>query len=194
VPPLLILAISIAKPLWMPRYLLWSAVPYFVFVGLGVSYLPRRGLQLGVICAIAMLGAINLGPYYLSETKPRWDMAGRDLMTILQPGDLILVPDRGPIAMMNFFLASGGQSIPDDLWTRDVFQAAAHLHDGGRVWVVQGKVGQADHTTRKGFDAITAPLGSPAAVIPEGDLITFKLYDQLPDSNLVAQSDATPKF
>lgn len=194
VPPVLILVISVTKPLWMPRYLLWSAVPFFIFVGLGVARLPRPSLQWGTMAAVTLLAAINLAPYYDAETKPRWDIAGRDLVNILQPGDLILVPDRGPIAIMNFFLARDGLAIPEDRWTRDVFKAAAHVQEGGRVWVVQGKVGQADHTTRKGFDAITAPLGSPIAVLPEGELITFKLYDRLPDENLMAQGAGAPQL
>ncbi|MCB8883495.1 glycosyltransferase family 39 protein [Acidisoma cellulosilytica] len=192
VPPLLILLISIGKPLWMPRYLLWSAVPFFVFVGLGVAILPGQRLQLAAVSVIALLAAINLAPYYQSETKPRWDLAAHDLVNILQPGDMVLVPDRGPIAIMDFFLARDGQAIPDSLWTRDIFKAAAYVHDGGRVWVVEGKVGQADHTPAKSFNAITAPLGSPIAVLPEGDLITFKLYDDLPDKSLIAQGTGTP--
>jgi hypothetical protein len=178
----------------MPRYLLWSAVPFFIFVGLGVTILPGRRLQLAAVAAIALLASINLAPYYQSETKPRWDIAARDLVNILQPGDMILVPDRGPIAIMDFFLARDGQSIPDGLWTRDIFKAAAYVHDGGRVWVVEGKVGQADHTPAKSFNAITAPLGSPIAVLPEGDLITFKLYDQSPDSSLIAQGETAPRL
>lgn len=194
VPPLLILLISIGKPLWMPRYLLWSAVPFFIFVGLGVAILPGRRLQLATVAAIALLASVNLAPYYQSETKPRWDIAARDLINILQPGDMILVPDRGPIAIMDFFLARDGQSIPDSLWTRDIFKAAAFVHDGGRVWVVEGKVGQADHTPAKSFNAITAPLGSPIAVLPEGDLITFKLYDRSPDGSLIAQGEGAPRL
>ena len=193
-PPLLILLISIGKPLWMPRYLLWSAVPFFIFVGLGVALLPGRRLQWGAVCAIVLLAAVNLAPYYQSETKPRWDIAARDLVNILQPGDMILVADRGPITIMDFFLSRDGQSIPDDLWTRDIFKAAAHVQDGGRVWVVEGKVGQADHTPPKSYNAILAPLGSPIAVLPEGDLITFKLYDRSPDESLIAQGDAAPRL
>jgi len=104
------------------------------------------------------------------------------------------LPDRGPIAIMDFFLARDGQSIPDHLWTRDIFKAAAYVHDGGRVWVVEGKVGQADHSPVKSFNAITAPLGSPIAILPEGDLITFKLYDQSPDESLIAQGEGAPRL
>jgi hypothetical protein len=186
-PPLLILAISVAKPLWMPRYVIWSSVPFFVLVGLGVARLAGPRLQLAAVAAIGLLAVVNLAPYYHVETKPRWDLAAQDLMQVVEPGDIVLVPDRGPIAIMDFFLGRQGRSIPDGLWTRDVFAAAAHLQKGGRVWVVSGKVGQADHTPRKSFDSITSPLGAPVRTIAAGDLITLKLYDRLPDGNLIAQ-------
>ncbi|GAB0119430.1 glycosyltransferase family 39 protein [Acidisoma sp. 7E03] len=189
-PPVLILAISIAKPLWMPRYVMWAAVPFFILAGLGVTRLPRPRLQLAATVAVGLLAAINLAPYYHAETKPRWDLAAQELMRAVQPGDIVLVPDRGPIAIMDFFLGRDGQRIPDDLWTRDVFAAAAHLEAGGRVWVVAGKVGQADHTPRKSFDRITSPLGTPVRTVAVGDLITLKLYDRLPDDDLIAQGPA----
>lgn len=191
-PPLLILAISVAKPLWMPRYVMWSAVPFFILAGLGVARLPRPRLQLAAAAAVGVLAAVNLAPYYQAETKPRWDLAAQDLMRAVEPGDLVLVPDRGPIVIMDFFLGRDGRSIPDGLWTRDVFAAAAHLQKGGRVWVVSGKVGQADHTPRKSFDSITSPLGTPIRTIAEGDLITLKLYDRLPDGDLIAQGSDAP--
>jgi mannosyltransferase len=191
-PPLLILAISVAKPLWMPRYVMWSAVPFFILAGLGIAHLPRPRFQFAATVAVGLLAAVNLAPYYHAETKPRWDLAARDLMQAVEPGDIVLVPDRGPIVIMDFFLGREGRSIPDALWTRDVFTAAAHLQKGGRVWVVSGKVGQADHTPRKSFDSITSPLGAPVRTIAEGDLITLKLYDRMPDGDLIAQGGNAP--
>jgi uncharacterized membrane protein len=176
VPPLTILAISLFKPLWMPRYLIWSSVPFFVLVGLGIDVLPRRRWQSLATAALVALSIINLAPYYHAETKPRWDLAALDLRRVLRPGDIILVPDPGPIAMMNFFLGRQKQAFPDAVWTKDVFVAAAHLQAGGRVWAVSGKVGQADHTPRKSFDQIISPLGQPIRTIAEGELITVKLF------------------
>jgi hypothetical protein len=176
VPPLTILAISSVKPLWMPRYLIWSSVPFFVLVGLGIDLLPRRRWQSLATAALVALSVINLVPYYHAETKPRWDLAALDLQRVMRPGDIILVPDPGPIAMMNFFLDRQKQAFPAALWTKDVFVAAAHLQAGGRVWAVSGKVGQADHTPRKSFDQVISPLGQPVRTIAEGELITVKLF------------------
>jgi uncharacterized membrane protein len=186
VPPLTILAISFVKPLWMPRYLIWSSVPFFLLVGLGIDLLPRRRWQSLATAALVALSIINLVPYYHAETKPRWDLAALDLQRIMRPGDIILVPDPGPIAMMNFFLARQKQAFPDSLWTKDVFVAAEHLQTGGRVWAVSGKVGQADHTPRKSFDQVISPLGQPVRTIPEGELITVKLFTAPAGAQLLA--------
>jgi mannosyltransferase len=179
VPPLTILIISIVKPLWMPRYLLWSSVPFLVFVGLGINQLPRRW-QTGAAIAVVVLATFNLAPYYRAETKPRWDLAATNLVKLMQPGDIVLVPDGLPVYMMNFFLSRHGQVIPASNWTIDIFQAAKHLQNGGRVWVMFGRVGQADRTPLPNFARIIQPLGKPVAVVHEGELITMRLYARPP--------------
>jgi hypothetical protein len=179
VPPLAILLISIQKPLWMPRYLLWSSVPFLVFVGLGINQLPRRW-QNGATFALVVLAAINLAPYYRTETKPRWDIAAAELMKQMQPGDIVLAPDDLPVYMMNFFLSRQGDVIPASNWTIDVFEAAKHLQNGGRVWVMFGRVGQADRTPLPDFAKIIRPLGKPVSVLHAGELITMRLYAHPP--------------
>jgi mannosyltransferase len=186
VPPLIILLISMVKPLWMPRYLMWSSVPFFVLVGIGVEVLPTPRLRTIATATLVLLAAINLVPYYGAETKPRWDLAALDLKAAMRPGDLLLVPDRGPIDMMNFFLGQENQEIPHAVWTKDVFVAAAHLQEGGRVWVVSGKVGQADRTSRKSFEEIISPLGQSIRTFQEGQLITLKLFAKPAADNLIA--------
>jgi hypothetical protein len=82
--------------------------------------------------------------------------------------------------MMNFFLSRHGQVIPASNWTIDVFQAAKHLQNGGRVWVMFGRVGQADRTPVPNFARIIQPLGKPVATVHEGELITMRLYAHPP--------------
>jgi mannosyltransferase len=189
VPPVAILLISIVKPLWMPRYLLWSSVPFLIFVGLGINQLPRRW-QTGAAVAMVALATFNLAPYYRAETKPRWDLAATNLVKLMQPGDIVLVPDGLPVTMMNFFLSRHGQVIPASNWTIDIFQAAKHLQNGGRVWVMFGRVGQADRTPLPNFDRIVQPLGKPVAVVHEGELITMRLYARPPHAPVTNASVA----
>jgi hypothetical protein len=127
-----------------------------------------------------VLATFNLAPYYRAETKPRWDLAATNLVKLMQPGDIVLVPDGLPVYMMNFFLSRHGQVIPASNWTIDVFQAAKHLQNGGRVWVMFGRVGQADRTPVPNFARIIQPLGEPVATVREGELITMRLYARPP--------------
>ncbi|HTI02670.1 MAG TPA: glycosyltransferase family 39 protein [Acidisoma sp.] len=189
VPPLLILLISIVKPLWMPRYLIWSTVPFLIFVGLGINYLPAR-FRNGAVVAVLLLAVANLVPYYNAETKPRWDLAARVLTRDMKPGDMILISDELPVYMMNFFLSRRGEVIPASNWTTDVFRAAKHLQDGGRVWVMFGRVGQADRTPVPSFARIVKPLGAPVADVQVGDLIHMKLYARPPEAAPVVASAA----
>jgi uncharacterized membrane protein len=194
VPPLTILLISIVKPLWMPRYLLWSSVPFLVFVGLGINQLPRRW-RTGAAVGVVVLATFNLAPYYRAETKPRWDLAATNLVKLMQPGDIVLVPDGLPVYMMNFFLSRHGQVIPASNWTIDIFQAAKHLQNGGRVWVMFGRVGQADRTPLPNFERIVQPLGRPVAEVHEGELITMRLYARPPHTlkiNAAVADDCGP--
>jgi 4-amino-4-deoxy-L-arabinose transferase-like glycosyltransferase len=174
--PLLLLAISTVSPIWMPRYVIWSAAPFFVCAGLAVSRLPPRA-QWPAVGLLAVLLAVNLAPYYHDETKPLWNLAGQDLHAGLQPGDLILTDDPQAIAMMNLYLARQNTPISAKSWTLDIGKAKAALAAGHHVWTVQGRVGQADHETQAQFLARIAALGTPALREPAGLDIIVERFD-----------------
>jgi len=158
--PIGLLAISVVTPLLMPRYLLWSAAPLCICAGIAVAALPVRwrGRAAG---ALALIALVNLTPYYKDETKPRWDWAGLDLRAAWRPGDLLLVDDPQAVQLMNIYLGRQKAALPRAAWTQDVARAIALRAAGGRVWAVQGKVGQVDHEDQAGFLARIAGLGVP---------------------------------
>ncbi len=115
--PVLLLVISLHKPLWMPRYLLWSAAPFFVLAGLGVTRLFPR-LQTAAVAAIVLLAGANLVPYYHDDTKPRWDLAAAELHTDLNQQDLLLIDDPTAVSLINLYLDRiGAAAIPPSQWT-----------------------------------------------------------------------------
>ncbi len=176
--PLCLLAISTISPVWMPRYTLWSAAPFFICAGLSITLLPRR-LQAPTVAVLGLLAAANLRPYYHDETKPRWDLAAADLHDDLQPGDLLLVDDPGAVRLMNLYLRRQGAHLPQTAWTQDVQQAAATLAAGHRVWAVQGRVGQADHESQEQFLSSIASLGTPDETQQVGLDILLMRFDGL---------------
>ncbi len=174
--PVSLAAISLVHPVWMPRYVLWSAVPFFALTGVGVAVLPPR-LRVVAALGLGALAGWNLAPYYDTETKPRWDLAAADLRADLRPGDTVLVDDPAAIRMMNVYLRRSADKLTRQRWTGDVGQAVAALSAGGRVWAVQGTIGQADERTIEGFLDKIAPLGQPTVRDVEGLDILLLRFD-----------------
>jgi len=160
----------------MPRYLLWSAAPFCICAGLGMTLLPRRMQGVGV-AVLGLLLLVNLWPYYQDETKPRWDLAGRELRAGMQPGDLVLVDDPQAVSMMNIYLRRQKAPLPDPSWTVSLAKAQAALGAGRRVWAVQGLVGQADHESQAQFLTRIAGLGAPALTEHAGLDIVLLRFD-----------------
>lgn len=177
--PCLFLLISLAHPVLLPRYLLWSAAPFAILAGIGIAslidFLPRRaGRHLAALC-VAVLLLLNLLPYYKTEIKPRWDLAAQLLSQEVKSGDVVLFSDTGVLPILQLYLPAGTQttilgtpyvSIPD-------LQRA--LRHGHRVWVVYGHAGQ-NTSTRKDFFAGVEQLGPPAQIQQAGKRITIALY------------------
>jgi mannosyltransferase len=174
-PPLTLLAISPVFPLWLARYLLWSAVPFLVVAGLGIAMLPRRVQGYGV-AGVATLAFLNLLPYYGIESKPRWDLAADQLRPAIADRDLVLVADVWVPRMMNIYLSRKGAALGRAQWTSDVNAAARQLAEGKRVWAVFGRVGQADHENLESFLDRIAPLGAPTVQARAGLDIVILMY------------------
>jgi uncharacterized membrane protein len=176
--PLSLLAISAAVPLWLPRYLLWSAPAFFIFTGVGVAVLPRAQ-QTSIVAAVGIIAWWNLEPYYQSELKPRWDLAAAVVEASVRNRDLIFVDDVWVPRMLNVYLSRGGRSLRDTEWSSNIDTAISWLSSGARVWAIFGRVGQVDKEDLVGFRRRLAPLGSPAAEMREGLDITIMRFDPL---------------
>jgi mannosyltransferase len=174
--PVLILAISLFKSMLLPRYILWSAVPFFVLVGLGAAALPRRALPVAV-AALVLMGAVNLGPVYRVETKPRWDMAAATLAANVRPGDTVFTADPNAPTMLTVLQPKSGTPIEANaLVTSQLDQAVARWKQGGRIWAVNGRSALGQREELAAFKSRMAALGTPAVEIPQGKEITILMF------------------
>jgi len=179
--PLCLLAISLLHPLWLPRYLLWSAVPFFIVSGSGIAQLRPR-FRLPAVAVVGALAWVNLAPYYPAEVKPRWDLAAASLQPAIANHDLVLVADAWAPRMMNVYLSRTGTVLTETDWTSDVDLAMTRLAGGGRVWAVFGRVGQADHESLDDFLLRISRLGTPANEIRAGlDVIILVFHAHGPE-------------
>ena len=106
--PVASLLVSLVRPVFLARYLIWSAVPFLVLAGCGLAAVasPRRfGAVLGLVVALGMgAHAESLG----RETKPRWDLAAAALARELRAGDLIVVDRPADYRSIRFYLERAG--------------------------------------------------------------------------------------
>jgi mannosyltransferase len=174
--PLLVLSISLFKSMLLPRYVMWSAVPFFVLVGLGIAALPRRALPV-TITALFLMGAVNLSPVYRVETKPRWDMAAATLAANVRPGDTVFTEDPNAPTMLAVLQRKNGTPIEANaVITSQLDEALARWKQGGRIWAVNGRSALGQREELADFKNRMAALGSPAVEIPQGKEITILMF------------------
>lgn len=174
--PLLMLTISLFKPVLVPRYILWSAVPYFVAAGVGGAALGRRFLPAAVVALLA-LGVFNISPLYRIEIKPRWDLAAATLSAHVQPGDTVYTADPNAPTMLTMLQPSDALPIGDSaMITSRLDVALGRWTAGSRVWAVNGRSAMGERDTVAAFIHSLAMLGRPAERIDEGREITILLY------------------
>jgi len=174
--PLLFLVTSLFKPMLLPRYILWSAAPFFVLAGLGVCALPRRTLP-AAVAGLLLLGVVNLAPTYQAETKPRWDLAAATLKDKVRPGDTVYTADMYAPAMLTTLQPKEGMPIESTaLVTPDFHLAMARWKQGGRVWAVHGRSGLGEREGLDAFKTRIAALGTPTLQIAQGEEITILMF------------------
>ncbi|MGH7158671.1 MAG: hypothetical protein ACREFS_01145 [Acetobacteraceae bacterium] len=194
--PATLALISLIHPVLLPRYLLWSAGPFFVLAGFGIEVFPRSLAKAGVLALAALLVA-NLLPYYGAETKPHWDSATRLLAERFEPGDLLLVSDGSTGVMLDF--NRQGRDRPTDRphppWptTQDQSRAAAALAAGHRVFAVYGPAGQGRQPAPTQFFATAAKLGHVGPSLSAGAEIVIRAIDPPRPGPAVAGPAAPPR-
>lgn len=71
--PLLIALVSLHKPMFMPRILLWGGPAFYVLAGCGLAAVPSRRMQNLALLAVAILGLLALHDRYYADTlKTDW--------------------------------------------------------------------------------------------------------------------------
>ena len=174
--PLLLLAISLVKSMVLPRYILWSAAPFFILAGIGATALPRRIVP-AAVAALLLLCAVNLAPVYRTETKPRWDKAAATLAANVRPGDTVFTGDPNAPTMLAVLQPKDATPIGSTALVTPRFDVAlARWKQGSRVWAVNGRSAMGQREELDAFKTRVAALGTPALEIPEGKEITILMF------------------
>jgi mannosyltransferase len=101
----LLWAVSMTRPVMMPRTALWAVVPLCVFVGCGLSTLRWKGMRfwllIGVIAVtLALMSATNLDNR--TEDRP-WPGIFTQLAREIQAGDEIVAVDKEVLCVLDYY-------------------------------------------------------------------------------------------
>jgi mannosyltransferase len=149
-----------ARPLWLPRYLLWSGAAFLILAGVGAAWLVR-GYRVAASAVAAALLLVNLLPFYRAETVPRWDLAAAALAPALAAGADVFLDYPGVSMMLRAYLPGGNAALPDDRVLFRISEAEARLRAGAPIIAIHGPIGQELTSRRSAFRVRVGQLGTP---------------------------------
>jgi uncharacterized membrane protein len=185
VPPFALLLVSLFVPVLVPRYLAWSAAPFFILAGAGLGRIAVVPFAI-LMPALGLGCLINLLPYYDSETKPRWDLLAAKLATDARPGDVILLNSYYAYSVLAVFASRAGLADRSVRLTW-LLPEAAGLAAGHDLWVVYGRAGQRISQAPEEYRQAIGVLGLPIAETAIGRYIRVWRYSIAP-----VQGDVSP--
>ena len=197
-PPVLFSIVSIWKPILLPRYLLWSDAPFAILAGVGLATIlnrwgPRIRYMGAALVAVALL--VNMISYYQIETKPRWDIAAKQLSQAVEPGDVIYLDDRYAKRLLNLYLPKDKISAFRRLYVTDINSAIQLGNQGRRVWIVVGNAGQlANNPDIHSFLIMAKSLGAPRRLQIVGTHIVIIFYAPASKHFLALPSSPSAKY
>ena len=172
--PVALLVISLTKPLFIPRYLMWSAVPFFILVAVGVAGVARVPARV-LMVVVVLLGTINLGATFDDERKPRWGSLVRYVAAEAEPCDVIYL--EGAVTHFVYELSerglvTSGRRVPR---VGAVAEAEAANAAGRRVWAAVGRVAHGPQRSEVAVLGALTGVGRPAETIRFGrDVVLFR--------------------
>jgi hypothetical protein len=158
--PVTLMLISLAKPMFVPRYLLWSTGPFFVLAGVGLAAIPALLPRAAITAAVMLGAAFSLRPYYGGETKPRWDLAAAYLAEQVAKGDATVVSSGLARVMLGTYLARHAGVAINVLDVQSKEEILSTYGRGASVWLIHGRAGQGGNLiARADFTARWAEIG-----------------------------------
>ena len=160
------LIVSIWRPIFSDRTLIWTTIPLFLVLAAGVVQFKYRPLIFVVMVSIGTINLFSAGDYYRFYQKEDWNTAARDVAGYAEKGDLVLFNSNFVIIPFNYYFKTYEThyylqvekiGVPQDLFTTGILEPLMTANDvpglisllkgHKRVWLVYS------------HDSYTDPLG-----------------------------------
>lgn len=84
------LLVSLYRPIFYDRTLIWSAIPLCVLLAEGLYQMRYRSYITTALIILITLNGLSLGNYFTYFEKERWDLATQYVVKNIQPGDAVV--------------------------------------------------------------------------------------------------------
>jgi len=145
------LLVSLRRPVFYDRTLIWATIPLYVLLGAGIVTLRRWPYLLAALAILIAANGVSLREYYANFSKEGWKEAAAYVGQEAREGDLVLFnASWGQIPFDFYFRAAGKpvaeHGLPADLFDRGVLEPKMTpedlpllrelIQDRERVWLV----------------------------------------------------------
>lgn len=164
------LIVSIRRPIFFDRTLIWTTIPLYLVLAAGVAQLKFRPLMILLLGSLCTINLFSAGDYYRFYQKEDWSTPAGYVANFAQEGDLVLFNSNFVEIPFNYYfkpyedlyhIQVEKQGVPLDLFengipepemtANDIPGLISLLREHNRVWLVYS------------HDAYTDPKG----LIPE---------------------------
>lgn len=163
------LIVSIWRPIFRDRTLIWTTIPLFLLLAAGIAQLRHRFLMVAVIGILGTINLFSTGDYYRFFEKEDWNTPAGYVANFAKKGDLVLFNSNVVEIPFDYYfqpfeelysLQLVKQGVPLDLFddgvlepmmtTNDIPGLISVLNGHDRVWLVYS------------HDSYTDPMGLTA--------------------------------
>jgi len=145
------LLVSLARPVFYDRTLIWATIPLYVLLGAGIATLRRWPYLLATVAILIAANGVSLREYYVNFSKEGWKEAAAYVGQEAREGDLVLFNASWVQIPFDFYFREAGKPVaehglPADLFDRGVLEPKMTpedlpllrelILDRERVWLV----------------------------------------------------------
>jgi len=145
------LLVSLRRPVFYDRTLIWATIPLYVLLAAGIAALRRWPYVLAVAAILVAANGVSLGEYYGNFRKEGWRDAAAYVSQQAREGDLILFNASWVQIPFDFYFRAARKPVtehglPADLFERGILEPKMApedlprlgdlIRDKERVWLV----------------------------------------------------------
>jgi hypothetical protein len=139
------LLVSLRRPIFYDRTLIWASIPVYLLLAAGINQLRYRPFILAAVGALAMINGLALREYYTHFEKEQWNVAAAYVAEHVQNEDMILFNATWVQIPFDFYFRLANRPIvehgvPVDLFDRGVLEPKMARDDLPRLRnLIQGR-------------------------------------------------------